>query len=595
MKYALLSSAALFALAACSPTDEAPETNADSSAARTDTAETTETDEVDSSLLLPLPEATETAITADDLAVRIKTLADDAFEGRGPGAEKGEQAADWIAAEMERVGLEPGGENGSWFQTVGMVEQTLDESASSLTFNGGRSGEAFPMTLKEDAVLWTKHQNQDTLSFEESELVFVGYGVVAPEYDWNDYEGVDAEGKTVVMLVNDPGFARGTDDLFKGKAMTYYGRWTYKFEEAARQGATGAIVVHETAPASYGWDVVANSWSGAQADLVRSDGGDSRTTFESWVTADIARRLFAEAGLDFDELKAAAKEPGFEAVDMGDLTATGTVVQSVSRMESRNVVGVLPGTEAPDEYMLFTAHWDHLGKKSEKREGEPGQDFYRDDIFNGAVDNATGSSALLEIAEAMAAEEHPRSGLFLAVTLEESGLLGSAYYAENPTVPLNQVVAGINMDGMLPIGQAKDMVVVGYGASELEELLAGHLEAQDRVVKSDPKPEAGYFYRSDHISFAKEGVPMLYADGGVDKRDGGVAAGMAASEAYTVQRYHKPMDEYNDNWDLSGMVEDINALYAVGLDVIDSDQWPTWYEGNEFEATRKESLAEKED
>ena len=594
MNKSLWSSVAFVALAACSqaPADE----STSDGAADTSTSQTPADDQASSGdLLLPLPDNTVADITADDLATRIETLADDTFEGRGPGAENGEKAADWIAAEMDRIGLQPGGNGGSWFQNVGMVEQTLDESQSSLTFKGGRSGEAYPMQLKTDAVLWTKHQDTNELSFQDSDLVFVGYGVVAPEYDWNDYDGLDVEGKTVVMLVNDPGFARDTDDLFKGKAMTYYGRWTYKFEEAARQGATGAVIVHETAPASYGWDVVANSWSGAQADLVRSDGGESRTVFESWITSDIARRLFAEAGLDFDEQKTAAKSPDFEAVDMGELTASGKVVQTVSRMESRNVVGVLPGTDAPEEYMLFTAHWDHLGKKSEERAGEPGQDFYRDDIFNGAVDNATGSAALLEIAEAMAQEEHPRSGLFLAVTLEESGLLGSAYYAENPTVPMNQIVAGINMDGMLPIGRTKDMVVVGYGASELEDLLATELKAQDRVIKPDPKPEAGYFYRSDHISFAKKGVPMLYADGGVDKRDGGEAAGMAASEAYTVQRYHKPMDEYNESWDLSGMVEDVKALYEVGLEVINSESWPTWYEGNEFEAVRQDSLAGRDD
>lgn len=596
MKHVLWSSVALLALAACSQAsveEDAPDSGAETGAAETPANANEQASSSD--LLMPLPDNTVAAITAEDLDARIKTLADDKFEGRGPGSENGEKAADWIAAEMERIGLQPGGDDGTWFQNVGMVEQTLDESQSSLTFNGGRSGEAYPMQLKTDAVLWTKRQASNELSFQESELVFVGYGVVAPEYGWNDYAGVDVEGKTVVMLVNDPGFARGTVDLFNGKAMTYYGRWTYKFEEAARQGASGAIIVHETAPASYGWDVVANSWSGAQADLVRSDDGASRTVFESWITSDIARRLFAEAGLDFDEQKSAAKEPGFVAADMRDLTASGKIVQTVSRMESRNVVGVLPGTVAPDEYMLFTAHWDHLGKKSEERAGEPGQDFYRDDIFNGAVDNATGSSALLEIAEAMAQDEHPRSGLFLAVTLEESGLLGSAYYAENPTVPMNRIVAGINMDGMLPIGRTKDMVVVGYGASELEDLLTAELQSQDRVVKPDPKPEAGYFYRSDHISFAKKGVPMLYADGGVDKRDGGEAAGMAASEAYTVQRYHKPMDEYNENWDLSGMVEDITALYEVGLEVINSDTWPTWYEGNEFEAIRQDSLAGRGD
>ena len=544
-------------------------------------------------LVLPLPVETTAEITVDDLRQRTKILADDAFEGRAPGAEIGEKTADWIAAEMERIGLSPAGDNGTWFQTVGMVEQTLDENASSLTFAGGVSGEPFSTTLREDAVLWTKKQDRDEGSWQDSELVFVGYGVIAPEYGWNDYAGLDVEGKTVVMLVNDPGYARG-DDLFKGKAMTYYGRWTYKFEEAGRQGATGAIVVHETAPASYGWDVVANSWSGAQADLVRSDQGANRTLFEGWITEETARALFADAGLDFSEMKISARTEGFTPVDMGDLTTSGQVVQSIETKESRNVVGMLPGDTAPDEYTLFTAHWDHLGKKSEEREGEPTQDFYRDDIFNGAVDNATGTSALLEIAEAMKAETLDRSALFLAVTLEESGLLGSAFYAENPTVPLNQVVAGLNMDAMQPIGRTKDMVVVGYGASELEDLLKAHLDATDRVILPDPTPEAGYFYRSDHVSFAKKGVPMLYADGGLDKRDGGVAAGKAAADTYRAQAYHKPMDEYSEDWDFSGMQEDVTALYTVGLQIAQSSDWPTWYPGNEFEAIREASLAERE-
>jgi Zn-dependent M28 family amino/carboxypeptidase len=544
-------------------------------------------------LVLPLPVDTTAEITVDDLRQRTKILADDAFEGRAPGAEIGEKTADWIAAEMERIGLSPAGDNGTWFQTVGMVEQTLDENASSLTFAGGVSGEPFPTTLREDAVLWTKKQDRDEATWQESELVFVGYGVIAPEYGWNDYAGLDVEGKTVVMLVNDPGYAR-EDELFKGKAMTYYGRWTYKFEEAGRQGATGAIVVHETAPASYGWDVVANSWSGAQADLVRSDQGANRTLFEGWITEETARALFADAGLDFSDMKLRAKMEGFTPVDMGDLTASGRVVQSIETKESRNVVGMLPGSTAPDEYTLFTAHWDHLGKKSEEREGEPTQDFYRDDIFNGAVDNATGTSALLEIAEAMSAETLDRSALFLAVTLEESGLLGSAFYAENPTVPLNQVVAGLNMDAMQPIGRTKDMVVVGYGASQLEDLLKAHLDETDRVILPDPTPEAGYFYRSDHVSFAKKGVPMLYADGGLDKRDGGVAAGKAAADTYRAQAYHKPMDEYSEDWDFSGMQEDVTALYTVGLQIAQSSDWPTWYPGNEFEAIRQASLAERE-
>ena len=552
----------------------------------------TEAEAAELPYVMPLPVDTSSAITADDLRQRIAILSDDAFEGRGPAAPVGEKTADWLAAEMERVGLQPAGENGTWFQTVGMVEQTLDENASRISFSGGVSGEDFPVALRDDIVMWTKKQDRDDASWQDSELVFVGYGVIAPEYGWNDYAGLDVEGKTVVMLVNDPGYAR-QDKLFKGNAMTYYGRWTYKFEEAGRQGATGAIVVHETAPASYGWDVVENSWSGAQADLVRSDGGANRTLFESWISEETARSLFAEAGLDFSEMKRAAKTEGFEPVDMGDLTTSGAWAQSISTTESRNVAGMLPGNTAPDEYTLFTAHWDHLGKKTGEREGEPNQDFYRDDIFNGAVDNATGTAALIEIAEAMAAEELDRSALFLAVTLEESGLLGSAFYAENPTVPMNQIVAGRNMDAMLPTGRTKDMIVVGYGASELEDLLRDHLEANDRVIVPDPSPQAGYFYRSDHVSFAKKGVPMLYADGGTDARDGGEAYGRAVADAYRAQRYHKPMDEYAEDWDLSGMEEDVVALYTVGMKIAQSDDWPTWYPGNEFEAIRKASLAEK--
>lgn len=545
-------------------------------------------------LPMPLPTGTSRDILESDLRQRIAALADDAFEGRGPASEIGERTADWIAQELERVGAEPAGENGTWFQSVGMVEQTLDENASSLVFSGGSSGEDYPLVLKEDAVLWTKRQDRVTATWEESELVFVGYGVTAPEYGWDDYAGLDVAGKTVIMLVNDPGYAR-EDALFKGKAMTYYGRWTYKFEEAGRRGATGAILIHESAPASYGWDVVANSWSGPQADLLRSDQGASRVLYEGWISEETARALFAESGLDFRDMKRLAKSEGFTPIDMGNLTARGSLTQTVTTKTSRNVIATIPGTKASEEYMLYTAHWDHLGIKSEEREGRPTQDFYRDDIFNGAVDNATGIAAMLEMAEALAAEELDRSALFVAVTLEESGLLGSAYYAENPTVPMSQIVAGLNMDAMLPMGRTRDMIVIGYGASELEELLKQHLDETGRVLVPDTNPQAGYFYRSDHVSFAKKGVPMLYADGGVDKLDGGVAAGKAFADLYTEQRYHKPMDEYDESWDLSGMVEDIEALYSVGLKVINSDDWPSWYPGNEFEAIRQASLIKGDD
>ncbi|MEO0981845.1 MAG: M28 family metallopeptidase [Pseudomonadota bacterium] len=576
IRSALAASALL--LSACS--SETPDAKEDGLAAQ----------DASTGLLMPLPLSTTAAITEDDLSVRIKTLSDDAFEGRGPGSEAGEAAADWIAAEMARIGLQPG-VGDSYFQTVEMVEQTVDEALSSLTFDGGASGTPFPMTLREDAVLWTKRQNEMELSLEESELVFVGYGSVAPEYDWNDYAGLDARGKTVVMLVNDPGFATEDPDLFKARAMTYYGRWTYKFEEAARQGAAGAIIVHETAPASYGWDVVANSWSGAQADLVRPDGGAERAIAEGWITVETARKLFADAGLDFEEMKEAAKTPGFTPVEMGGMTASAEIVQSIERKESRNVVGVLPGETAPGEYILYTAHWDHLGKKSAERTGEPGQDFYRDDIFNGAVDNATGVAAILDVAEAMAGEPMERSVLFLAVTLEESGLLGSAYYAENPTVPPAQIVAGVNVDAPRPIGLTKDIVVIGSGASELEDRLAAIVAEQGRVVKPDPRPEAGFFYRSDHVEFAKKGVPMLYTKNGDDLVEGGEATGKAFETVYTAERYHKPFDEYDDNWNLSGLVQDVTTIHQLGRDLAQSDDWPEWRDGNEFKAIRDASRA----
>ena len=574
MKHLTLSAAAL-ALAACAPSTPTE------AVAPPEVAETPAEE-----LLLPLPEGTTAEITPADVAIRVKTLADDVFEGRGPGTPSGEASAAWIAAELARIGLEPGGDNGSWFQEVKMVNQTVDPASSSLVLTWPDQ-EELSLDLKDQAVVWTKRQNTDHITFDPTDVVFVGYGAVAPEYGWDDYAGQDYAGKTVLILVNDPGFATGDPDLFNGKSMTYYGRWTYKFEEAARQGATAAIVIHETEPASYGWDVVANSWTGAQSDLVRPNGGADRAMMEGWVQREIAVDMFAKAGLDFEAMKTAAKTPGFKPVALEGVKARGEIHQTIDPLTSRNVIGILPGNKTPDEYVLYTAHWDHLGMKT----GAPGEDFYADQIFNGAVDNATGTAGIIEIAEAMKAQTLDRSMMFLFVTLEESGLLGSEYYANNPTVPHNKVVAGMNIDGALPMGRTKDMTVVGYGASELEDILKDVLVAYDRVITPDGRPEAGYFYRSDHISLAKKGVPMLYAGEGEDKREGGVAAGRAAAAAYTAERYHKPMDEYSDDWDLTGFQEDLQALYEVGLRIANSDTWPTWYPGNEFEATRKASLA----
>ena len=523
-------------------------------------------------------------ILAADLAARARELADDKYEGRGPGTVAGEAAAQWIADEMKRMGLQPG-PDGTYFQTVEMVAQTVDKATSNLSVTVG--GKSIPLALGPDAVYGTKRQDQMEVSLSDSPLVFVGYGVVAPELGWNDYEGLDARGKTVVMFVNDPGFITDDASLFNGRAMTYYGRWTYKFEEAARQGATAVLLIHETKPAAYGWDVVEGSWSGEQADLVRADAGASRAVLEGWITLERATEIFSAAGLNIDAMRAAANKRGFKAQPVPGATASAVIRQTVDRRQSRNVIGVLPGAERPDEHVLFTAHWDHLGND---KTAMPGVDA----IYNGAVDNATGVSAMLEVAEALAAGDKPaRSISFLAVTLEESGLLGSAYFADYPLIPLNRIVGGVNIDAINPIGRTKDMIVVGAGASELEDRLKTLLTAAGRVIRPDPTPENGYFYRSDHISLSKKGVPMLYVDGGIDALDGGEAKGIGATEAYTRITYHSPSDEFREDWDFAGMQEDAAVIAKLAFDLASSADWPQWYEGNEFRATREASLAGK--
>ncbi|WP_417468451.1 M28 family metallopeptidase [Maricaulis sp.] len=513
-------------------------------------------------------------INEADLRYRIATLADDSFEGRAPATPGGIAASQWIADEMARIGLEPGFE-GSYFQPVSLLEITLDTSRSDydVFFNG----EPLDLGMGDDIVYWTK-LSQPEVSVDASDLVFVGYGVVAPEYGWNDYAGVDVTGKTVVMLVNDPGYANPDSGLFNGDAMTYYGRWTYKYEEAARQGAAAVILIHQTAPASYGWNVVSGSWSGSQLDLARAPGEGTFANVESWVTEDVARHLFELAELDFNDLTASAAEPGFVAVPMTGLTSGGTLHNATRTMDSRNVVGVVRGSERPDEYVLYTGHWDHLGTR-DVPDGEDG-------IYNGAVDNASGTAAILEIGEAFVANPPERSVMIVAVTAEESGLLGSAYYGEHPIVPFAQTVGGINIDAIMPNPRSRDVVVVGFGASELEDVLAEEAALQDRYLAPDPHPEAGYFYRSDHISIAKHGVPMLYADAGSDLREGGTEAGEAAGMDYNINHYHAPSDEYSADWAMDGMTESVTLLYSVGARLANSEAWPNWYEGNEFRGLR---------
>lgn len=524
-------------------------------------------------------DAAQATVSGADIARRIEVLSSDEFEGR-PSAGKGaDLTMDYLASEMKAAGLVPMGENGTYFQPVMLTEVTAKDSSFARIQNGG---DTMPLNQRDNAVFWTK-QFTDTAKVDSSEMVFVGYGTVAPEYNWNDYAGVDVTGKTVVMLVNDPGFATKDKDLFKGDTMTYYGRWTYKFEEAARQGAAGAIVIHDTAPASYGWNVVADSWTGGQFDLVRPDKGMSRAEMEGWVTNDFAAKLFETAGVDFTAAKAAAANPGFKPVDMGDLTLSAQIDNDIQTIESANVAGGVVGSKHPDEYILYMGHWDHLGMK-DVPEGEDG-------IYNGAVDNATGTAAIIEIGQAFANGPQPeRSIMVLAVTAEESGLLGSAYYAEDPLVPLAKTVAGINIDAILPVGDTNDIIVVGYGASEIEDRLKDILDEEGKYIVPDQNPSAGYFYRSDHISLAKKGVPMLYADSGIDHVTKGKAFGTEFGKLYTKERYHQPGDEYSPDWDMSGIEKTSQIFHQLGMNIAQTESWPNWYEGNEFRALRDEML-----
>ena len=509
-----------------------------------------------------------------DFAEHVRVLASDAFEGRAPGSPGEDKTIAYLQAQFERMGLKPGN-NGSWTQTVPMTETTAKEGAVlNITVKGK------PRALKygDDMVVGTR-TGKTHVEIKGSEVVFVGYGVDAPEQHWNDYAGLDVKGKTVVMLVNDPGFHANDASLFEGRRMTYYGRWTYKFEEAARKGAVAALIVHDDAGASYGWDVVRGSWSGAQFDLRASDDPAPRLPLQGWITGAQAKALFADAGLDFDKLRAAANKRGFKAVPL-EATASVMLDSTVVAKSSRNVVALLPGTEKPDEAVVYMAHWDHLGKHPD----EPG-----DNIYNGAIDNATGVAGILEIAGRFARQPAKRSLLFLAVTLEESGLLGSKYYVAHPVIPLDKTVAAINIDAMSTFGPSKDIVVTGLGNSELDDVLKAIADKQGRALHAESTPESGFYFRSDHFNFAKAGVPALYAEGGEDLVQGGSEAGRKAAEAYTESRYHKPADEFDPKWNLEGTMQDLDTLYQVGRVLADGTTWPNWRPGNPFRAARDAS------
>lgn len=504
----------------------------------------------------------------------IEILASDEFGGRAPGTPGEDLTVGYLIDHFQNLGLEPG--NGERFTQDVPLILVKATNQPSLTIIGQQ---AAPMVMDygPEAMVWTRRQVPE-VSLENSEMVFVGYGINAPERGWNDYEGIDVTGKTVVMLVNDPGYATQDPALFNGNAMTYYGRWDYKFNEAAKQGAAAALIVHDTLPAAYGWPTVKNSWSQPQFDMVMPDKGAGLSALEGWIHLDQARALFERAGLGLETMYQKAREPGFRAVPLG-MNMSARIENSLEEINTQNVVAVLPGSEAPEEVFVYMAHWDHLGTDP-SLEG--------DQIYNGAMDNASGTAALMELAGAFASlpQAPRRSVMFLSLAAEEQGLLGSRHYALNPLFPLAMTAGGLNMDGMNNIGETRDLTVVGLGMSELDQYLKAAAAAQERILSGDREAEKGFYYRSDHFELAKEGVPMLYPKKGYDHREKGVAYGLEKAKEWTDDHYHRVSDEYDLSWDLSGAMLDLEIFFKTGLDIANSENWPNWKEGTEFKAKR---------
>lgn len=511
-------------------------------------------------------------ISEASLKQHLITLSSNEYQGRKPFTDGEVKTINYLKDQFERYGLKPG--NGdSYFQDVPMVELTARPSE---IMNISGNGQLIDLQVLDEFVAYTE-QVEDVVSLEDSELVFAGYGVVAPEYDWNDYDGLDVAGKTVIVLVNDPGFASGDSTFFKGETMTYYGRWTYKYEEAARQGAAGCIIVHETIPAGYPWLVVRNSWSGASLYLDQS-GDNYQPSVLGWITRDAAIKIFEASGKDMKNYAERSRQKDFEPIELG-LKASVSVESGIKKDVSKNVIAMIEGAEKPDEYIIYSAHWDHLGV---------GQEIDGDSIYNGAHDNASGTATLLGIAEAMAKGPQPkRSIVFLAVTAEEQGLLGSKHYAENPIFPPAMTVANINMDGITTFGPMKDLTVVGYGQSELEDIASKIADQQGRYIIPDPDPGKGYFFRSDHFQFAKVGIPALYASGSYEHMTKGVSYMDSVNQVYLNTQYHRPQDEYQEWWTFDGMALDGELMMEVGYIVANSDTWPEWKEGSEFKSIRE--------
>jgi Zn-dependent M28 family amino/carboxypeptidase len=531
------------------------------------------------------PAASLPQVEAGPILQHIKALASDEFEGRKPGTKGEEKTVAYLVDEFKKLGLQPGNTDGTYIQKVPLVGITA-KNTQPLTIAKGAQKQTFKWG--DEVVAWTKHV-ADTASIKDSDVVFAGYGVVAPEFNWDDFKGVDVKGKTIVVLVNDPPVPDPADPskldakTFGGNAMTYYGRWTYKFEEGARKGAAGVLIVHETERAGYPFNVVQGNLN-EKFDLVTPDKNMGRASIEGWITQDTARKLLKMGGQDYDALKKQALTREFKPVPLG-LKASLAIANTMRTIDSQNVLARLEGSDPrlKDEYVVYTAHWDHFGI---------GAPVEGDNIYNGALDNASGVASVLEIARAFTrVEPKPkRSILFVMVTAEEQGLLGSQYYAVTPVYPLEKTVANINIDGVNQWGRTKDITVVGLGASDLDDYLREAANEQNRVLRPDAEPEKGFYYRSDHFNFAKQGVPALDPDAGVEYVGKDADYGKKKRDEYTTKDYHAPSDEIKPDWDLSGAVEDNQLFFVVGYRVANADKFPEWKPGNEFKAKRDAML-----
>ena len=528
---------------------------------------------------VPVPAITVPTITGDTIRAVTKELSSDRYEGRGPGTRAEDLTITYIIDRFKAAGLQPGN-HGAWLQEVPVVDITAQNSDGLSVTAGGQS---LHFAYGSDMVIGSYRVTPRT-AIKDAPMVFVGYGINAPELGWNDYAGTDMRGKIAVVLVNDPDYETADESgLFKGRRMTYYGRWTYKFEEAARQGAAGVLIVHDTFPAAYGWQVVNSSWTGAQHHVASANNAMDQTQANGWIQKPVAEAVLKASGQDLAALTAAAKLKGFRAVPLGS-TASLSFDNVIKRTTSRNVIGIQPGKLRPDEYVLYTAHWDHLGRCT--------ADLTGDTICNGAIDNATGVGALVSLAEAnVKTGAADRSQVFMAVTLEESGLLGSRYYAEHPVYPLARTVGGVNMDGVGPGSPSRDVSVTGGDKSDLTRYLKAAMTAMGLYQTPENHPERGGYYRSDHFSFAKLGVPMFSLGRGSDWVNGGKAAGQAASDDYTQHRYHQPSDQYDQSWNWAGAVQEISLYYRLGRSLAMTTDWPNWHPTDEFRRIRDKSRA----